>query len=64
MHPLSGALPLPYMLAYVTHIVLWVLIGTCFRLLAVELLSTAGPICAPEVSLWNYLNDPVFDGLD
>ena len=39
MHRLSGALPLLY-------VVLWLLIGTRLLLLDVELLSTAGPLCA------------------
>ena len=47
MHPLSGALPLPYVPALVTRGV-WLLIGTSLRLLAVELLSIAGPLCPTQ----------------
>ena len=44
MHPLSGALPLPYVPARVTC-VLWLLIGTRLRLLVLGLLSFAEPLC-------------------
>ena len=45
MHPLSGALPLPYVPACVT-VVLWLLIGTLSCLLVVGLLSIAEPLCS------------------
>ena len=44
MHPLSGALPFPYM-RHVLLLVLWLLIGTSSRLLVVGLLSIAQPLC-------------------
>ena len=47
MHPLSGALPLPYVPARITR-GLWLLISTCLRLLAVEFLSTAEPLCSSQ----------------
>ena len=59
--------------------VLWLLLGTGLRFLAVELLSTAEPLCPSgyeyynnymiillvplSVSFWNDLSDPVFDGV-
>ena len=57
MHPLSGALPLPYVPARVTRGAL-VLICTRLRLHAAELLNTTGPLC-PSRCLWNHLDDPV-----
>ena len=44
MHPLSGALPLPYVPALLL-VVLWLLIGTRSRLLVVWLLSIAEALC-------------------
>ena len=44
MHPLSGALPLPYVPACVTRGAM-LLIFTRLVLLDVKLLSTAGPLC-------------------
>ena len=62
MHPVSGALPLPYVLARVT----------CGALVA-HRHSFAPPHCRTSqhcrsfvplsVSLWNDLSDPVFDGV-
>ena len=49
MHPLSGALPLPYRL--VLLVVPWLLIGTRSRLLVVGLLSIAEALCPFCVSL-------------
>ena len=46
MHPQSGALILPYLSARV--LVLWLLIGTRLRLLAVEPLSTMEPLCPSQ----------------
>ena len=60
MHPLSGALPLPYVPALL--VVLLLLIDTRSRLLVVGLLSIAEPLC-PSLCLWNDLSDPVFDGV-
>ena len=50
MHPLNGALPLPYVPARVTrgH---WLLIGTCSRLLVVGLLSIPETLC-PSLCLF------------
>ena len=45
MHPLSGALPLPYVSARVTRGVLVANIGTRSRLLVVGFLSIAEPLC-------------------
>ena len=59
MHPLRGALSLPYM-PRVLLVVLWLIIATRFRLLAVEL-STAGPLCPSQRRC--ITNDPVFDGV-
>ena len=62
MHPLSGALPLPYVPARVTR-----------GALVAHRHSFAPPRCRtshhrrsfvpPSVSLWNDLSDPVFDGV-
>ena len=62
MHPLSGALPLPYVLARVTH-----------GALVTHMHSFAPPRCRTSqyrrtfvpltVSLWNDLSDPVLDGV-
>ena len=62
MHPLSGALPLPYVPAHVTH-----------GALVAHRHSFAPPHCRTSqysrsfmllsVSLWNDLSDPVFDGV-
>ena len=62
MHPLSGALPLPYVPARVTH-----------GALVAHKHSFAPPRCGTSqyrrtfvhlsVSLWNDLSDPVFDGV-
>ena len=62
MHPLSGVLPFPYVLAHVT----------CGALVA-HRCSFAPPRCRTSqyrrifvllsVSLWNDLSDPVFDGV-
>ena len=41
MHPLSGALPLPYLLVRVTRGIR-LAIGTCLVLLTVEILGSAG----------------------
>ena len=41
-------------------VLLLLLLGSRLRLVAVEFLSTAGPWCP---SLWNDLDDPVFDGV-
>ena len=68
MRPLSGALPLPYVLG--THcwrvllMVLWLLLGPCSHLI-VGLFSITEPLChvPRSVSLWNDLSDPVFDGV-
>ena len=63
MHPLSGALPLPYVPARVTR-----------GALVAHRLSFAPPCCRTSqyrrsfvplsVSLWNDFSDPVFDGVD
>ena len=45
MYPLSGALPMPYVPAPVTHVALVAQISTRLRHLPVELLSTARPLC-------------------
>ena len=45
MHPLSGALPLPYVFRLVLLVVLRFLIGTRSRLLVVGLLSITEPLC-------------------
>ena len=64
MHPLYGALPLPYVPARVTHGALVAHIGTRSRLLVVGLLSIAEALFPSfSVSLWNDLSDPVFDGV-
>ena len=62
MHPLSGALPLPYVLAHVTP-----------GALVAHRHSFTPPRCNTSqchrsfvplsVSLWNDLSDPVFDGV-
>ena len=44
MHPLSGALRLPYVPERVTR-GCWLLVGTRLRLLDVELLSAVEPLC-------------------
>ena len=54
MHPLSGALPLPYVPMRVTRDAL-VLIGTRLRLLAAELLSTAEPFCSSQCLVLTFL---------
>ena len=52
MHPLSSALPLPYVPARVTRaMVLWLLIGTRSRLLFAGLLSIAEALC-PSLCLF------------
>ena len=48
MHPLSGALPFPYVLARVTRDALVARTGTRMILLAVELLSNTGPLCPSQ----------------
>ena len=50
MHPLSGALPLPYV-RRVLLMVLWLLIGTRSRLLVVGFLSIAEALC-PSLCLF------------
>ena len=45
MHPLSGALPLPYVVARITGGALVVHQHSCIRLLAAELLSTTRHLC-------------------
>ena len=47
MQPLSCALPLAYVPAFVTRVVLWLLIGTRLHLLEAEFLSTARLLCSP-----------------
>ena len=47
MHRLSGALALP-MCRRLLLVVLWLLISTHLRLLAVELLSTVEPLCPSQ----------------
>ena len=47
MHPLSGALP-SRMCRHVLLVVLWLLIGTHLRLLAIELISTVEPLCPSQ----------------
>ena len=65
MHPLSGALPSPYVLACVTRGALVAHIGTRSRLLIVGLLSIAEPLFCEmgwlslSVSLSNDLSDRV-----
>ena len=67
MHPLSGALPLP-LCARVLLVVLWLLIGTRSRLLAVGLLSIAEALF-PSLCLFgetgkgSLFSDPVIDGV-
>ena len=62
MHPLSGALPLPYVPARVTR-------GALFshRHLFATPRCTTSQYCRTfvplSVSLWNYHSDPVFDGV-
>ena len=59
MHPLSGALPLPYAPARVTR-----------GVLVAHKHSSAPPRCRTSqyrrsfVPLWNDLSDPVFDGVE
>ena len=55
MHPLYGALPVPFVPVR-SHI------GTLMRLLAAEPHSVAG-LLFPSVFLWNDHSDPVFDGV-
>ena len=52
IHPLHGALPVPYVPVRVAH----------GNLVAAEPRSTAG-LLFPSLSLWNDLGDPVFDGV-
>ena len=61
MHPLSGALSLPYV-PLVLLLVLWLLIGTRSRLLVAGLLSIAEALF-PNLSLWNDISGPVFGGV-
>ena len=61
MHPLSGALSLPYV-PRVLLVVLWLLIGTRSRLLVVGLLSIAEAL-SPNLSLLNDISGPVFGGV-
>ena len=63
MHPLCCTLLLPHVPARVARGALVAHIGTGLRHLAVELLSKAGPLCSSQMSLWNDLDDPVFDGV-
>ena len=63
MHPLSGALPLPYVPARVTLGALVAHIGTRSRLVVVGLLSIAEALCPSLCFFWNDLSDPVFDGV-
>ena len=47
----------------VLQVVLWLLIGTRWRLFVVGLLSIAEPLFPLSVSLWNDLSDPVVDAV-
>ena len=58
IHPLSYSQPLPHVPARLTPRGALVAHSTCLRLLAVELLRTFVPL---SVSMWNELDDPVFD---
>ena len=63
MHLLSGVL-LSRMCRRVLLVVLLLLMGTRSRLLVVGLLTIAEPLIVPlTVSLWNEINNPVFDGV-
>ena len=62
MHPLYGALPVPYVPGRVTRGALVAHRYTYMRLLAAEPYSTAS-LLFPLQSLWNDLDDPVFDGV-
>ena len=62
LHPLYGALPVPYVLVRV-HVALRLQIGTLMCLLTAEPLSIAGLLFPFSVSLWNDLSDPIFDGV-
>ena len=71
MHPLSGALCWLHVrqcsslgAVFFVHYSWCITIGASHRscLLAVELLSIAGPLC-PSQYLVKHLNDPLFDGV-
>ena len=63
MHPLSGALPLPYVPVRITRRAL-VADGTRSRLVSVALNSQyRRTFLSISVPLWNDLGDPVFDGV-
>ena len=59
----SAALPLLYVAARVTRILLWLLMGTRLRLFSAEHLRNRRTFVPVSVSQWNDLNDPVFDGV-
>ena len=60
MHPLSGALPLPYLLARGTRGALVAHLFVPPRCRTSQYRRTFVP---SSVSLWNDLSDPVFDGV-
>ena len=62
MHPLSGALPLPYVLARVTCDAL-VAHRHSFAPLRCRTSQHHRSFVPLSVSLWNDLSDPVFDGV-
>ena len=57
MHPLSGALPLPWCFGCSTTKEL------LQRLLAVEVLSTIEPLCSSHCLFGNDVGDSIFDGV-
>ena len=62
MHPLSGALPLPYLLARVNRGAL-VVHRHSFVLPRCRTSQYCRTFVFLSVSLWNDLSDPVFDGV-
>ena len=62
MHPLCGALPVPYVPVRVTRGAL-IAHRYTYEAPAAVPRSTAGLLFPLSVSLWNDLVDPVFDGV-
>ena len=62
MHPLNGALPIPYVPVRL-HAVHWLYIGIPMRRLAAESRSTAGLLFPSQCPSETIFPDPVFDGV-
>ena len=64
MHPLNGALPVPYVLVQVSHgaVHAHLILGRLMHCFAAEPRRNAGVLYL-SVSLWNDLANPIFNGV-